>query len=124
MTAPSPPRQGTGYVNAGTPNLTVVFEDAPWWLQITRPDGEGYLDFLPLDRKPVTAADVARFVPGHRNLTWRELRAPPGMPAACEASADRYVVHLNAQRGAPLGPEELQAAFAAFMTQSGGRRLA
>ncbi len=115
---------GTGYVSRGTPCLSVVFEGAPWWLQLTRPDGEGYLDFVPLHERPVSAKDVARFVPDHRALSWRPLRALPGMPAACEASSAPYVVHLHGQKGSPLDEEGLQAAFAAFMARAGGRRLA
>ena len=121
--------QGRGFVSRGTPTLTITFEGQAWWLQVTRPDGEGYLDFVPLHERDVRADDVRRFLGDPRGLRWRELRAPPGLPRACEAESGLYMIHLHGARGLEVTPEQMQAELLAWLEAPAGpptrgRRLA
>jgi hypothetical protein len=120
---------GTGHVNAGTPCLTVTFESGGWWFQLCRPGDEAaYVRFLAHHQKPVTPAEVRRYVPKVGALTFAPMRGFPGLPAACEADAGETKVHLNAADGPAgegLDAAALEAAFRAFMgPDPGGRRLA
>lgn len=114
---------GTGFVSHGTPCLTVTFAHERWWLQVARPDGEGYPEFAPYHQQPVAPADVRRFVPKVEALSWSPLRSIPGMPQACEAAAGDYVLHLNAGKQSDLDPEALVAELTTFMETGRGRRL-
>jgi hypothetical protein len=113
-------------VSVGTPVLTVTFAESPWWLQVGRADGEGYLDFAPLHEREVGSLELERLVKDSLDgLVWIPLRSPPGLPAAVEAEIPPYRISLHGSRGAapPPSGDDLVAAFEAWRRRS-GRRLA
>ncbi|MGE0711425.1 MAG: hypothetical protein AB7N76_15675 [Planctomycetota bacterium] len=125
MSAPAPLR-GRGFVSRGTVSLTVSFPGAPWWLQVTQRDGEGYERLLPYHERDVAPLDLRELLGGDpAGEVWRPLRVPPGMPAAVETEVLDWRLSLLGVRGAvpPLDPAGLVGAFEAWL-QRGPRRLA
>ena len=114
--------EAQGHVQPGNAALRVRLTGRPWFLEVTRDDGDPELQFGPLHQRAVRAAELLPFFPG-RPLRWTPTRALPGLTEGCHALAGPYRLDVTVEVGADTTWERALAELQAWLEPAGGTRL-
>jgi hypothetical protein len=100
-------------------SLELSSRDAQWSLSIQGVDGKNDSSFMEHHGKPVTAADVAKFLPNWKDFVWQRIPDSMFSKSVSRAEDSIYEMHISATRDSSLSHDDVITAFEAFMASSG-----
>lgn len=104
-----------GEATAMGTSLELSAQGVHWHMSIRRGDGKSDPRFLAYNGKPVTAADVAQFIPQWSTLTWQSIADSMFSHSKSHAESSGYQITLSGTRSSSLSQEDVVAAFNQFM---------
>jgi len=105
----------TGEATVMGTSLELSSAGVEWHMSIQRPDVKSDPRFVEYPGKPVTAVDVATFLPNWRDLSWRHIAGSMFSNSKSCADGLTYGVVISARRTSSLSHEDVLAEFNAFM---------
>jgi len=105
----------TGEATVMGTSLDLSSAGVDWQVSIRRRDGKSDPRFMEYQGKPVTDADVSKFLPHWRDFSWQHIAASMFSNGKSCADDAAYSVDISARRGSSLSHEDVMTAFKAFM---------
>jgi len=86
-----------------------------WHMSIRRLDGKSDPRFMAYNRKSVTVADVAQFIPNWRLLTWQRTADSMFSHSKSHADDSAYQITVSGARGSSMSQDDVVKKFEQFM---------
>ena len=107
--------EAKGFATVMAGSLACSIENADWHFSIRRADGKTHGSFFDFHAKPVTAKDVASFIPNWENINWTEIKDSLLSKSESYATDNEFKINVQSTPDGSKSHQEVVTAFLDFM---------